>query len=203
MPEARDPFEERLLSAALAVVEAHGLAGLTLGRVAAALGGSRTTLHRRGITREAVVQRVAALAAAEYQRALWPTLTAPGTGAERLERALSATCHVADEHARLLTGLFADDGGLFHDVESAPPEERDQAVATRAVFVEPIARLLRDGLADGSLQVADADETATVLFNQVGWTFLALRQGQRWPAERARQAVVGLAVAGVRSPAPP
>jgi hypothetical protein len=44
---------------------------------------------------------------------------------------------------------------------------------------------------------ADVDQTATVLFNQVRWTYLALRVGQRWDASRAENAVVALAIAAV------
>lgn len=53
--------------------------------------------------------------------------------------------------------------------------------------------MLRDGALDDTLvKIDDVDETATVLFNQVGWTYLALRVGQRWTQERAQVAVVTL-----------
>ena len=182
----------------MAVLAEHGLAGLTLARVADALGGSRMTLHRRGVTRESLVQSVSLLAAQEYQQSIWPALTSAGTAEQRLEQALRATCEVADKYAKLLTGLYADDGGIFHDVETAGDDERSTAVATRSVFVEPLARLLRDGEQDGTLTAADPDETATVLFNQVGWTYLSLREGQRWEPSRAADVVVRSAMASVR-----
>lgn len=200
-PDRRD-VDSRLVDAALAVLTEHGLAGLTLARVADALGGSRMTLHRRGVTRDGLVQRVSLRAAAEYQQAIWPALTSSGTAEQRLDQALRATCQVADRYAKLLTGLYADDGGIFHDVEKAAEDERSAAVATRSVFVEPLARLLRDGERDGTLAAPDPDETATVLFNQVGWTYLALREGQRWEPARAAEAVVRSAMASVRPPLP-
>lgn len=193
----RPGFEDRLVAAAMTVLAEHGLAGLTLARVAEALGGSRMTLHRRGVTHEGLVQRVSLLAAQEYQQAIWPALTSAGTAEQRLEQALRATCQVADTYAKLLIGLYADDGGIFHDVETAGDDERSAAVATRSVFVEPLARLLRDGEQDGTLIAADPDETATVLFNQVGWTYLSLRQGQRWEPSRAADVVVRNAMASV------
>lgn len=195
--EVRPAFDARLVDAALAVLAEHGLAGLTLARLAEALGGSRMTLHRRGITREGVVARLGLLAVEEYQQAIWPAMTLAGTAADRLEQALRATCGVADKHAKLLVGLYSDDGGIFHDVEAAQPHEHDAAVATRAVFVEPLARMLRDGAHDGTLICDDPDEMATVLFNQVGWTYLALREGQRWPPQRAADVVVRNALACV------
>lgn len=195
--DVRPDFEARLQKAAMAVLTEHGLSGMTLLRVAEALGGSRMTLHRRGISRDNIIERLALVAAQEYQQAIWPALTGAGAADQRLEQALRATCEVADRHAKLLIGLYADDGGIFHDVEAAQPDEHDAAVATRAVFVEPLARLLRDGQRDGTLGCEDPDEMATVLFNQVGWTYLALRQGQRWPQQRAVDVVVRNAIACV------
>lgn len=197
--QVRPEFDARLLDAAMAVLAEHGLAGLTLARVAKGLGGSRMTLHRRGITREQIIERLALMAAQEYQQAIWPAMTGAGTAAQRLEQALRATCSVADRHAKLLIGLYADDGGIFHDVDAAEPDEHAAAIATRAVFIEPIARLLRDGAQDGTLDCDDPDVTATVLFNQVGWTYLALAEGQRWAAARATDTVVSNALACVVS----
>lgn len=199
---ARPDFDARLLAASIAVVQQHGLAGLTTARLAAALGGSRMTLHRRGITREVVIRRLAHLAAEEYQRSVWPALTGRASAADRLVDALQATCQVADRYAKLLVGLYADDGGIFHATDSSisAPADHQAAIATRQVFVEPLARILRDGALDGTLTVADPDETATVLFNQVGWTYLALREGQRWDPAHAREVVVGMAVRAVHSP---
>jgi AcrR family transcriptional regulator len=201
----RSDFDARLLTASIAVVQEHGLAGLTTARLAEALGGSRMTLHRRGITREAVIRRLAQLAVEEYQRSVWPALTGPGSAAQRLVQALEATCAVADQYAKLLVGLYADDGGIFH-VTTSPSDDLDadqSALPTRDVFVDPLARLLRDGALDGTLTCDDPDETATVLFNQVGWTYLALRQGQGWSSVRAREAVVALATRAVQTSSRP
>jgi AcrR family transcriptional regulator len=195
--DAGGEFDARLVTAALAVLQEHGLAGLTLGRLAERLGGSRMTLHRRGVTREDTIAKLAGLAAQEYRDAVWPALTSSDTAATRLERALAATCEVADRYSKLLVGLYSDDGGIFHDADRAEPSGRASAVPTREVFVEPLARMLRDGARDGSLACDDPDVTATVLFNQVGWTFLALRHGQRWEAERAKDVVVASAMASV------
>jgi len=195
----RTDFDTRLLTASLAVVQEHGLAGLTTARLAQALGGSRMTLHRHGITREEVIRRLAGLAAQEYQRSVWPALTGQGNAAHRLNRALEATCAVAENYAKLLVGLYADDGGIFHEPTSDEPDANQGALPTRRVFIEPLARILRDGALDGTLTCENPDETATVLFNQVGWTYLALRQGQGWSANRARHSVVRLATRALQT----
>lgn len=194
----RTDWESRVTEAALEVLAERGLAGLSIASLARRLGASRMTLHRNGVTRERVVELLSVRAAEEYQHAVWPTLVSTGSGLDRLRRALQATCWVADPWRHLLVGLFAEDGGIFHEPNQAADDERDRAVGTRSVFVEPLARLLRDGALDGSLtEVADVEQTATVLFNQVGWTYLALRVGQRWPRERAEEGVLTLALAAV------
>jgi hypothetical protein len=70
-------------------------------------------------------------------------------------------------------------------------------VLTRSPFTEPFERLLRDGAADGTLRRVEPTETATLIFNQVGWTYIHLRTGHRWRAERARAATVELALEGL------
>lgn len=194
-----DALESRVTEAALAVLAEQGLAGLSIANLARRLGASRMTMHRNQITRERILDLLSLRAADEYQRTIWPTLVSAGTGRDRLEEALRGTCRVADVWRHLLVGLFAEDGGIFHEPDESTNEaESDRALATRAVFVEPLARLLHDGSLDGTLvKLPDVDQTATVLFNQVGWTYLALRVGQRWPQERAEDAVVTLAIAAV------
>ena len=197
-----DAWDSRVTEAALSLLAEEGLAGLSVASLARRLGASRMTLHRNLITRERVIDLLSLRAAEEYQRMIWPTLVSPGTGRDRLQMALRGTCQVADVWRHLLVGLFAEDGGIFHEPDrSTGAEESDRAVATRAVFVEPLARLLQDGALDGTLvEPPEIDQTATVLFNQVGWTYLSLRVGQRWSREAAEDAVVTLAMAAVTAP---
>ena len=146
-----DSWDNRVTDAALKLLAEEGLAGLSIASLARRLGASRMTLHRNSITRERVIDLLSLRAAEEYQRMMWPTLVSPGTGRDRLEKALRGTCQVADVWRHLLVGLFAEDGGIFHEPDASTGKaEGDRALATRAVFVEPLARLLRDGVLDGT-----------------------------------------------------
>jgi hypothetical protein len=58
------------------------------------------------------------------------------------------------------------------------------------VFTEPLEKLLREGAADGRLRDVDPVQTATVLFNLVGWTYIHLRTGHGWRPERALRATL-------------
>jgi AcrR family transcriptional regulator len=175
--------DPELLEAARRAFAAHGYTGATIERIATEAGVSRVTLHRRGVTKDGLLAELVARATEDYRRAMWPSLTGQGTGAERLEQALEALCESAEEHMALLVALRAQSDGIFH-------RDEEEEALTRNVFTEPLEKLLRDGLADGSLREVDPTETATVLFNLVGWTYIHLRTGHAWKPERARRATI-------------
>lgn len=183
--------DRRVLDGARRALVKHGWGGATLERIAAEAGVSRVTLHRHGVSKDAILDRLTAAAVEQYRAALWPALTAQGTGAERLESALTALCAVAEDNLQLLLALGNAGDAVFH--------EEGGEVLTRGPFTEPLERLLRDGAADGTLQAGDPVERATVLFNLVGWTYVHLRTGHGWPAKRARSATLAVALEGVRA----
>jgi AcrR family transcriptional regulator len=185
--------EEQVLEGARRALARFGPRRATLERIAQEAGVSRVTLHRRGVTREGLLAALAERATEEYRRALWPALTTRGTGRERLERALEAICEVAEANLPLLVALQAESDAVFHD----EPTGADEEIATGSSFTEPLERLLIDGQADGTLRANDPLETATLLFNQVGWTYLHLRSGHRWAPARARRSVVESAMHGI------
>ena len=171
-----------LLAAAREVFASHGYAGATLERIASRAGVSRVTLHRHGVSKDGLLAELVARATDDYRRAMWPALTGDGTGAERMRLALTALCDVAEENMALLVALRAQADAIFHREE---PE-----ALTRSIFTEPLERLLRDGVADSSLRAVEPLETATVLFNLVGWTYIHLRTEHGWPPSRARDSVL-------------
>lgn len=182
--------EAALLDAGRRVVARHGVQGATLERIAEAAGVSRTTLHRRGVSRESILHSLGEEAAEAYRRALWPALTNAGSGRERLGLALNALCEVAEENLELLLALGSQTDAVFH-------EDGEDERATRSPFTEPLERLLRDGAADGTLRELDPSEYATVIFNVVGWTYIHLRARHGWAADRARLATLDIALHGV------
>jgi AcrR family transcriptional regulator len=170
--------DAELLDAAKRVFAMHGYAGATLERLAAEAGVNRATLHRRGVNKDDLLAQLAAQGTENYRREMWPALTGTGTGAERLGLALEALCRSTEANLGLLVALNGRTEGIFHREEPEP--------LTRDVFTEPLARILADGAGDGSLREVDVAETATVLFNMVGWTYMHLRTGHGWSPERAR-----------------
>jgi AcrR family transcriptional regulator len=180
--------DEALVDGARKAIEEHGSSGATLERIAAAAGLSRMTLHRRGVSRAAILAALAERLEADYRSSMWPALVADAESArDRLELVLNAQCAVADSNLAVIDALDdATRNAVFHE-----------GALTREVFVEPLIRLLRDGATDGSLRAADDPvEQATVIFNVVGHGYRHLRTGHGWPHERARDAVVRLALDG-------
>jgi len=181
-----------ILGGARDAIEQYGWSAATLERIAQAAGTSRMTLHRAGVTKQAILEELAHELEEEHRATLWPALTALGTGRERLEQALTLECQLAERSLALLAALDNHSHGfVFH-------EDGDSGFS-REVFTEPLQRLLRDGIADGTLVGTDVAETATILFNMVGLTYRHLRLAHGWTPERALQGVVATSMSGVVS----
>jgi AcrR family transcriptional regulator len=188
-------LDETLLEGAHRAIERYGWQQATLERIATEAGVSRMTLHRRGITRDGVLGALAERLETSYRSAMWPALTARGSGRERLEQALAGYCEAVEANLEVLAALAeADHDAIFH--------ENGPRGLTRPAFTEPIRRLLQDGAADGSLVAADPEETATLLLNLVSWTYRHLRRGHGWASERARDGVLRIALDGIASRPP-
>jgi AcrR family transcriptional regulator len=181
--------DEQLLEAGLSALRKYGFRGSTLERIAAEAGLSRVTLHRRGVSKEAILERLTERAIEDYRARMWPALTATGSARDRLRAALEALCEAAEANLELLVALRSQTDRVFH--------EEGEEVMTQKVFTDPLERLLRDGAADGSLRRVDARETSTVLFNLVGWTYIHMRTGHRWSAKRASARIVDVALNGL------
>ena len=186
-PELRD--DARLLRGARETLWEFGYEGATMERIARAAGLSRVTLHRRGISKEQILEALVADAEDDYRAALRPALLADGSARQRLELALVALCEVAEANLELLLAVGRYSDRVFH--------EHGREALTRTPFTQPLEQLLRAGSKDGTLRAAKPRETATVLFNVVGWSYIHLRAGHGWNAARARRATIELAINGV------
>lgn len=191
MSRRANTTDGQILDAAQRVMNRHGWSETTIERIAAEAGVSRVTLHRRGLGKEQILAMLAERSVELYRKAIWPALTASGSARARLQSALEAICGLAEANLNLLLALdAAANASVFH--ESDEPE-----TLTRSVFTEPLERLLRDGAADGTLRATDPEETATILFNLVGWTYVHLRSGHGWNPERAQAGTLDLALKGL------
>lgn len=185
-------ISKKLLDAAMEVLSEGGWDGLNMQSVADRARVSRVTAWRQAISRDHLVNALLGRLAIDYRDTMWPILTAPGTGAERLESALYGLCDVADRHLPL---LLASDS-VFHRAH----REAEPTVA----FAEPLARLIRDAVADGSLEPpADCETLGQVVFNATCWPYVHLRGRHGWDVPKARDLLVQLVLEGLRGMSEP
>jgi AcrR family transcriptional regulator len=178
---------DELIAATAAVVDAHGVGGVTGELIAEAAGLNRVTLYRRGHTPQALLLASAHAAAGRFREAALGPLTHSGTAAERLDLLLEVLFDFADGHLALLAGLYDGPSAVFH-LGGDEPDDALEAVS-RLEYTEPFERLLRDGDADGTLACVDPNGDAELIFNAAGWTYIHLRRSHHWTPERARTAV--------------
>jgi AcrR family transcriptional regulator len=182
--------EQRVVEGARRAIAAGGWQAATLTRIAEEAGLSRMTLHRRGLGREEIFALLARDYEEAFRAALWPAVTGRGTGAERLEEMLVAVCEVTEDHLAFLAALDEEsDRRFFH--------ESDDEVRSREGYINPIERLLADGIADGSIRQLEVEETATVLVNAVDRTYRHLRRAHDWDPMRSRDVLIELVLRGL------
>lgn len=183
--DAPPAVDEELRQATIAVLREDGWDGLTLERVAEVAGRARSTLWRQGLRREHLIHALTGRLAEDFRVAMYPVLTAPGSGRERLVACLEAQCDLLERNLPLL--LATDEA--FHQ-ETAPGQQPH--------YLHPLIRFLEEGAADGSLPALDDPvETADLAFNAVAWTYVHLRGKHGWERERARSRVVSLVLDGI------
>jgi AcrR family transcriptional regulator len=180
--------DDALLDAAMTVLFHHGFQGMTLDRVATKAGTTRVTLWRQGISHDRLIEGLIQRLARSYHDALSPVVTGPGTGCERLMRALQALCRVADHYLPL---LIAPDAAIH-----------ERYIRACHHVLESLTLLLRDGAADRSLRRMNAKEIAPLLFDCVSWTYVHLRAQQHMTAERAVARLLDVVLHGVGAPEP-
>lgn len=186
-------MDDELLSGARRAVSTWGWRGATLERIAREAGLSRVTLHRRGVSKAAILRGLAAAYEADYRDALERATQADGTGSMRLELALNAMCDVSERHLETIVALADEASSVFFHEPDADP------VASKGFIVEPFLAILADGARDGSLRRVDPGEWATVLTNLMHWTYQHLRQSHGWSPERSRSTLIAVVVGGVRA----
>lgn len=168
----------------------HGWHDATLLAIAEAAGSSRMTLHRRGITKDVLLGQLVETMAAEHREAMWPAVTSSEPAAVRLRLAIGAELDLTEQNLALLEALDAvRHAVLYH--EASPS-------GVRQSYIDPYARILIDGAADGSLrEVSEPEEVATVVFTMIGPTYRHLRYRHHWPERQCRWYLLDFALAGL------
>jgi AcrR family transcriptional regulator len=180
--------DETLRTATVAVLAEHGWDGVTLERVAEQVGRSRVTLWRQGLTVEALLNSLLDALATDYRDAMWPVLTATGTGRQGLVKALNALFDVLDRHLPLM---------MSSDLVLHREQERNGSV----VYLEPFERFLREGADDGSLHPRGRiDDVAEIVMVSATTTYVHMRGRHHWSKARVRGLTLDLILRGLVEP---
>ena len=190
-------IEEALLDATEAAIAEYGISKISLERIGEHAGMSRATIYRRGVTVETLLTATIGRAMDSFRASLWESLTGLDPAAVRLRAAAAAVLAATEQHLAVLTSTFAERGE--GDVDG-PFHTKGPDGLILDVFAAPFERLLADGALDGTLRPVPAKVAATVLLSTTVWGYVHLRRSHDWPAERARDAVLELALNGVLKP---
>jgi len=183
--QPRPAVDEELRRATIDVLRERGFSGLTLERVAEVGGRARSTLWRQGLSREVLIGALVGELAEDFRQTMYPILTSPGSGLERLTRGLEALCDLIDRHLPL---MLATDEAFHQDTAPGVPPD----------YLHPFIQFLREGASDGSLPEAkDVIRAADIAFNMTAWPYVHLRGRHDWPAEEARSTVVSVVLRGI------
>jgi AcrR family transcriptional regulator len=172
----------------LATVE--GISGLSIGRLADAVGMSKSGLFAHfGSKEELQVATIEAARAVFAKEVIEPALDAP-TGLERLRR-------LAESFLRYVEGGLYPGGCFFASVAAEmamrPGPVRDGAVEVLDEFSREVETAVRDAQAEGSIDPSESAEGLAFELNSylsLANSQFALSQ-QPAPIERARRAVEG------------
>jgi AcrR family transcriptional regulator len=177
--------DEELRRATIAVLRERGFSGLTLERVAEVGGRARSTLWRQGLSREVLIGALVGELAEDFRQTMYPILTSPGSGLERLTRGLEALCDLLDRHLPL---MLATDEAFHQDTAPGVPPD----------YLHPLIQFVREGAQDGSLpEPDDVVRAADLAFNMTAWPYVHLRGRHEWPAKEAKACVVDVVLHGL------
>jgi AcrR family transcriptional regulator len=182
--------DERVLDAVDRIIERDGLRGLSISSIADEAGISRVTMHRRGISVADCLVGVLVRASDDLRASLWPVATGSGDAAGRLDVGLRVLCEVAERHAGVVIRFFG---------EPNLPIPGRPGRTTSLEFIELFERLLRDGVADGTLSVIDPAREATLIANTVFWIYLHMTRAHGWPSDEATERAIAMATGTVRA----
>src|SRR5579884_1081891 len=173
-------------AAQLATVE--GIEGLSIGRLAEAVGMSKSGLYAHFGSKEELQLATIETAYDIFRSAVLAPAAAASTGRERLERLTSG--YLAYIEGETFAGgcFFAS---VLSEVDTQPGPVRDRLVAFLGVWLGVLESAIRDAQSEGSLDASE--DPAQLTFEIEAAVFLANAQfvvlHSPEPIERARRAI--------------
>jgi AcrR family transcriptional regulator len=182
------------LGAAAELFAERGLDQTKMEDVAQATGVGKTTLYYYFTGKDDLLSYLLADALRAIAGAVEVAEAGTGSGAARLEAVIAAQLRVMNEHPAVCRALLSELGRAGRVPEIA------EAIA--AAYYEPVARVLAEGAADGSLRSGhDHEDALMAIFGAVTITGLHhLVRGEPIPDSAGRR-VTAILMGGLAAPA--
>jgi AcrR family transcriptional regulator len=163
------PARSKILDAAEGLFARRGFSGVGLAEVAESVALSKSTLFHHFSSKAQLYAAVIGRIVARIEERLMRSLAHGGSPSARLERWLDELTDILAGHptyARLLLRSLFEDDELSGDL----PEERDANEHLRRIIVAG-ARLLREGIDDGSFRPVHVEHTLQSLIGMTVYHF--------------------------------
>ena len=182
--------KERLYSVAARLFSEAGYRSTSMRDIAAAMGMKADSLYTHISGKEEVLWEIIGRVADEFDAAVQPALSAPGTAAERLQLALEAYVGVVSRNLEMSTVLFTEWRQL--------PAERQASIAARRDAVEGVFRaLLQEGVDSGEFAPETPVKlTAILALSGANWLPNWYRTGGNLSPQDVADAFVALLLRG-------
>jgi AcrR family transcriptional regulator len=193
-PREPDFVEKReaVLAAAAGLMARHGYDGMSLARLAEALGVTKPTLYHYVGGKEQLFAEIVERSQQATIDFLREAADGPGTGREKLRRMLVGYVEIvnSDFGTTLMFSNSAELGAATHRRIS------ERAKEANALIYQAMA----EGEADGTLAIPDPTIALYTLFGALNWTPNWFRPGRRLSVRELAETQADILLAGVRGP---
>jgi len=167
--EKRQPARAKIIDAAEALFARRGFSGVGIAEVAESVGLGKSSLFHHFSSKAQLYAAVIARIVGRIEERLMRSLADGGSPTARLERWLDELTDILaanPTYARLLLRSLFEDDELTGDL----PEERDANDHIRHILVAG-ARLLREGIDDGSFRPVHVEHTLQSIIGMTVYHF--------------------------------
>ncbi len=150
--------QEQIARAALGVVERHGLRGLSIARVAKAVGVVPSGLYRHYPDKDRVLDTVLDLIAARMEANVAKSKTDGGSALDRLHGLLTRHIELVRRNSAIPRVVFSEE--LFHGRTA----HRRRMYEIIQGYLRQVEQFIRDGQREGCIRAGVDPEAASILF---------------------------------------
>lgn len=151
-------MKQSIYEATVAVMKAHGPAGVRMDRVAKAAEMATGTLYNYFKDKEALMLHVIDTLTDPYHEKLLSTLNSDANPRDKLRDYFRLTWRTLNEQQDIIAILMRE-----KDLGLQPEKERDHEENLRMTIIRIISEIIKEGMADGIFRSCDVLEAAAMI----------------------------------------